>query len=247
MSQFSTAILNNASGPSLHLNQATVGADPGMSGNLTTVMQDASKAQLQTSLSTVVNTESMVAIASAKAEKGLRKLLADHIAAGQQIKSEIADLERAQQEFLADFAKENIVNTGNFGPFTQALTALYGSAPVIHYGTGVFNDRTGKVSAEVEVKITGKSSSNITVTEEAPAAFLTRRANLQTLARTLEKADRNTLQVRAALSNVDSLERQARATIANKMIASTGQQGKDLIAAIEASVDLDGIVGQLQA
>lgn len=128
----------------------------------------------------------------------------------------------------------------------EALKPFTGRPLTTSNGTASYNSRTHKLTAPATFE-SGDTTITYDYTADAPNSFIEGVKAIQEGQREIEDLQKNILQTKTALSNMDSIERSASASIAQSMLNRT-EEGKRMVEAIEKASEsgsVDEIIRQL--
>jgi len=193
-----------------------------------------------------INQESLVAIAVSQAETSIRARIADLVRQQNALTSEQTRLRTAQSTYLRDWTREFATTTDEkrISALLSAAKAFLGRDPLTSFSEASFDNLSRTVSGVLRVT-EGNFSFSYIYTGEPSDEFLANRNRIEQIDRDMVPLKTALLQARTALNNVDSLERAARARIAEEVASRSGDQGKALVDGIKATVNIDSLIESL--
>lgn len=203
-------------------------------------------AALQTAMSMAVtaNTNDLVAIATNKAEQLIRSRIATYQKALTAANRELATYTGANDTLRLGWTKVQADTDARLESFDHACRIFYNEFPVRSYSEARFDANSNTFSGTVSMAVQNFSFSH-KYTATVPAEYLSNLDLIKTAKIAVEAAQKDLLAARTSLNNLDSLERQARATIASNLTKQASPEGAALVNALENSVDVDSIIERL--
>jgi hypothetical protein len=198
-----------------------------------------------------INEDTLVSILVSKGEKAIRARIGELNTAVKAAESEVREAQFDHDQYLEDFAA-TIISSSTTGPLTKpALAALceslsaFAQRPVTYViGEAAFYETSRTLRAIITIELNPGTLTH-TLTVPATSDYLSLRRTHQEAIKALDAVKRELLFARQALNNIDSLERQARATIAEN-VASRTEQGKALVDQLTAQIDVEAMINQLR-
>ena len=203
-------------------------------------------AALQTAMSMAVtaNTNDLVAIATNKAEQLIRSRIATYQKALTAANRELASHTGANDTIRNGWTKSQADADARLENFDRACLAFYGETPVRSYSETRFDVNSSTFTGTINMTVREFSFSH-KYTGIVPSEYLTNLDLIKSAKTAVEAAQKDLLAARTSLNNLDSLERQARATIASNLTKQASPEGAALVNALENSVDVDSIIERL--
>lgn len=237
--------INAPAASGLALNVTTPTKDQ---GQVLAQYQDAAGAQIQTQFKMELDQNALVSIAVADAEKGIRTRLSDLIRQQKVASESLTQSRTLQSQYLENFTRDALAgDSTNVEALRKALVPFGVALANPAVSPAEYNERSRTVSGYVE--FTDKSDRILfsrTYEAPAPASMLSAVESQKKAQKEVERLNQEILGVRSALSNVDALERQARASLAAKMAENSGDLGKQLVEGIRGTVNVDAIIDELR-
>lgn len=205
-------------------------------------------AQLQTQFTLQLSQQDLSSIAVAEAESKIRGRIVELNDAKKTLSSNRSVLTKAVNEYLDNFARQSADADPRLKALQSSAEAM-GLGMTLTYNAGLYHDRSSLIKATVEGE--GKVGSDSTLSlsfvysSPAPPEFKEHLSSIKKIDDQIADIEKRILNARQALNNVDSLERAARAAMAQSIAANSGDQGKALVQGIKDSVNVDSIVERL--
>lgn len=217
-------------------------------GALAVFNPTADGAQLQTRMSMELTTSSMVSIAVSNAERQIRAAISGRQKELKLLEAGLDKLDTELNTYVKNFTEKQATTDSRLPILTAAL-AVFGINATPVYALATYNERTGKMSGtfSFEDRGTDKSSASFQFTyQNVPdASYVEGLAQRTALVKSIELKKREILSGRSALNNVDSLERQAEASIATRLAQNSGEVGKAIVEGLNGLVNVDGLIDEL--
>jgi hypothetical protein len=214
------------------------------SNNLPVFQTTQSGLQAAMSMSVATNTNDLVAIATNKAEQLIRSRIATHqralTAANRQLTAIIGENDTIRNSWTKDRADRD----ERLNVLSAAARAFYNELPVRSYTQATYDAPSQTFTGTVSMTV-GNFSFSHKYSDVAPSTFVANLGLIDEARKQVEIAQKDLLAARTSLNNIDSLERQARATIATQLTKQASPEGAKLVEALESSVDIDGIIERL--
>lgn len=214
------------------------------SQNLPIFQTTQSGLQAAMSMSVATNTNDLVAIATNKAEQLIRSRIATCqrtlTAANRQLSALVGD----NDSIRASWTKSRADADERLNVLSSAARAFYNELPTRSYTEAKYDAPSGTFTGTISMAV-GAFSFSHKYSDVAPSNFVTNLSLIDDARKQVEAAQKELLAARTSLNNIDSLERQARATIATQLTKQASPEGARLVEALEASVDIDGIIERL--
>lgn len=193
-----------------------------------------------------LNQDHLTSIAVAEAERQIRVRLADLQSQMAAIRRRKSDTAASIDRYLKSWCSEQAAlapNRVKLAALESAITTFYPQTS-ISYGPATLSERTRQLSADYTlVDLQGRNVSfTYTFTDGPSASYVEWSAEIESLTKEEEALSKQILSARAALNNVDTIERQARAGLATQLAERTGESGQKIVAAIKASVNADNLI-----
>lgn len=213
------------------------------------VFQDLPDARIQTNFRMEVTGDDLVAIKTAAVEKQIREQAARIAADIKALQSRQTTLSREQADFLRDWTKAANGEDEKLGIFVDAARALTSREPILYYSDAVYEEKTDLLRGTITVTVQSHNSVEghvqINFSAPAPKEFIARYDELKQIAIDIAEKSRELLSTRSALSNIEVIQRQAKAAIA-KAIASKAAGGSAIIEKIEETGDISDLIDSLK-
>lgn len=194
-----------------------------------------------------VSNAQVASIAVTRIEKAIRLKIGDLRAQLDALMKAQTARVKAQNEVLDGWCKTmTAADSTRIATLEAALQPFTGRPLTIENGTASYNSRTHKLSATATFS-SGEASISYDYQADAPATFIDGVKAIQEGEREIADLQKNILQTKAALSNMDSIERSANASIAESMLNRTAE-GQAMVTAIEKaseSGNVDDLIRQL--
>ena len=200
--------------------------------------------QIQKAVSMQVDQRGMVAIATAAAETQIRKEVSVRKAAVQAASAAFNAATKAIADYQELWLRGQFDGDTPLQTFLKATKALVPSTTV-EFGTTEYNRRSQRLSGCVTLQAASKFQYIHEFSEPADKDYQALLTTLESTTKALDEAQRLLMASRAALNNVDALERQAEAALARQAILKSGDEGADLVKAIEGTVNAGNLIDLL--
>lgn len=214
--------------------------------NAISQFQNVAEAGLQVNAAVSLTTSDLKNVAVAAAERSIRSKLAELRQNHSDLQKRVTETKKISDGILENWTRERFSSVAP--SFHDAMATCIGEV-TIEFNAGIFNEKAGKISGTITMKAsTSENSANasFTIRDNAPAIFLDALKTAKDLSEKINDLEKEIMGVRAALTNIDSLDRHAAAQIA-KSVAERSAEGTDMIKKIEAIVDPDAIINLLRS
>ena len=212
-------------------------SDPGSEGGL----------QQRQTVDIGVSNAQVASIAVVRIEKSIRLKVSELRAHLEVLMKAQTTRVRDQNAILDSWCKtQTDADQARINALQEALKPFTGRALTTSNGTASYNSRTHKLSAGATFE-SGDTVISFIYSSDAPNSFIEGVKAIQEGQREIEDVQKQVLQTKTALSNMDSIERSATASIAESMLNRT-EQGKAMVKAIETaseSGNVDDLIRQL--
>jgi hypothetical protein len=214
------------------------------SQNLPVFQTTSSGLQAAMSMSVATNTNDLVAIATNKAEQLIRSRIATSQRALTAANRTLSTIIGENDAIRNTWTKSRVDLDERVNVLAAAARSFYNELPVRSYTEAKFDSASNTFSGTLSMTV-GNFSFSHKYSDAAPSAFVANLSLIDEARKQVEAAQKDLLAARTSLNNIDSLERQARATIATQLTKQASPEGAKLVEALEASVDIDGIIERL--
>lgn len=220
----------------------TVVVNPGPP-NAMAVYDQVENAGIQTQLKLEVSTGDMVGIAVAEAETQIRRKVSELTKMAGLEQKALDELLSDQNEQLKSWVEGQAAEDARLPSLKAAAEAYLGKPPTVVYGVASYSERSGNFSGRLTV-----SGDNFNFAwdyeKNAGTAYQDLLKQITQQGKKVEQIKRDVMTARAALNNVDALERQAKASIASQML-SRNDVGKGLVDAVRSTINVGNLIDHL--
>lgn len=204
-------------------------------GQIIPTYGNAEGAQIQTQFKMELNQDSLVAITVAEAEKQIRTILGEKMRAKTEQDKTLRDLQTLQTKSLEDWTRAQSASDPHLTPLRESLSKYFRLSTITH-SSAIYNPRTRTLNGSISFSWDG-GSFVFSYEDTAPASYLSLLDEMDKTIKEINRLNNEILGARSALSNVDALERQAKASMAARIAQDSGAVGKALVEGLLATVN----------
>jgi hypothetical protein len=216
------------------------------------VLSDANSASalpVQSSVSIQLDQGSLAAIATAHAEAAIRTKISELRARRAELVKTYDSLQKALATYLEAWTEARLAEDAPLKDLLAAASKIFPTSALTILQPPGQDDPKRKV---IETTITvGDRNGDFYLSRDYTTALPSEvpqfRADIESAAKAIQTLDVELLQARQALTNLDSVERRARAAIGEQMALRSGEAGRALVDGIKATVNPDGLINSLTA
>lgn len=208
--------------------------------------QNQANAGIQTRFTMDLNQDALISIAVAESEKKIRARIAELNKVVTTCTARFNALVGQRDSFLSTWTREQAKVSKDLTQFLAGVTALFAKNPRLSYDNARYEVRRHQILGSI---IISWDSNNVPFEFATSPSdeFVKLLTDIDAATKALETAKSEVLTARSALSNVDALERQAKAQMAAKVAEQSGEEGRALVESIRSTVDADSLIETLRS